>query len=235
MQKSKEPMRFDGFQYGSEVALAVGGKPGGGTVCRPVKNERDCQSKETGRKIGPDQMRCTVGIRLMHWRVFQGIPDFAPDVHTPVSRSMGQHVSQDSLSLSPISFYDQQESCQQLKCWIIHSSDALRARGNHPTFRAWLSGDQDATLDAISSLPISGIWRKLQRFRPDHIKRAARLKNDSALAALLTVGGELLQERCEILDLLLVLDAGKAHLGARDLALRVLDIIGEHLIIPGQA
>jgi hypothetical protein len=30
-------MRFDGFQYGSEVALAVGEKPGSGAVRRPVK------------------------------------------------------------------------------------------------------------------------------------------------------------------------------------------------------
>jgi hypothetical protein len=43
-------MRFDGFQYGSEVALAVGEKPGSGAVRRPVKNMQADQLKETGRK-----------------------------------------------------------------------------------------------------------------------------------------------------------------------------------------
>jgi len=55
--------------------------------------------KKPAGKVGPGYMRCTVGIRLVHWCVFQGIPDFTPDVHTPGSRSVGQHVSQASLSL----------------------------------------------------------------------------------------------------------------------------------------
>lgn len=43
------------------------------------------------------------------------------------------------------------------------------------------------------------------------------------------------QVRDQVLDLLLVLDAGEGHLGARDLGLRVLDVIAEGRLVPGDA
>ena len=58
--------------------------------------------------------------------------------------------------------------------------------------------------------------------------------NDGPLL-LLPVRGELLEEGGEILDLVFLLDAGERHLGAGDLGLRVLDVLGEHRLVPGDA
>jgi len=48
-------MRFDGFQYGSEVALAVGEKPEGGVVRRWVKM---CEATNRNRPKKSARMTC---------------------------------------------------------------------------------------------------------------------------------------------------------------------------------
>src|SRR6478736_7538613 len=52
---------------------------------------------------------------------------------------------------------------------------------------------------------------------------------------LLAVLVELLEEGDQVVDLLLALDAGEDHLGARDLGPGVLDVVGEGSFVPGQA
>src|SRR5262245_7358254 len=63
--------------------------------------------------------------------------------------------------------------------------------------------------------------------------RLARANHANSLG--LAVGPELLEVSPKVADLLLVLDAGKYHLGAGDLGARVADVFLEHLLAPGEA
>ncbi len=52
---------------------------------------------------------------------------------------------------------------------------------------------------------------------------------------LLAVGVELLEERDQIIGLLLVLQPGVDHLGAGDFRLWILDVLSEGRLVPGDA
>src|SRR5215211_2594658 len=51
----------------------------------------------------------------------------------------------------------------------------------------------------------------------------------------LSVRVELLEERDQVIGLLLVLQSGIDHLGARDLGLRILDVLAERWLVPRDA
>src|SRR4051812_10139134 len=73
----------------------------------------------------------------------------------------------------------------------------------------------------------------LQRTAPQELRAALRPGHVCLLGfAVLVV---LREEGPEVVGLLLVLDAGEYHLGARNLCSRILDVILERGLVPGQA